>query len=67
MRLITIKEARKAQNLTQGELAKILGVSQAAISQWENGLTEPGFEYLKQLSNVLNVTIDELVNGELAS
>ena len=48
-------------------MAEIIGVSQATVSMWENRQTEPGFEHLKKLSDVLNVTIDELVNGELAS
>lgn len=64
---ITIREARKAQGMTQEDLAKAVGTSQVAISYWENGQTEPNFEYLKRLSDVLHVTIDELVKGKLAS
>ena len=56
-----IKQARKAANLTQSQLAEKLGVSQAAVAQWENGLTHPSYSILRPLANVLNIPVDDLI------
>jgi transcriptional regulator with XRE-family HTH domain len=41
-----IREARAAQGLTQGELAARIGVSQGAVSFWENGAETPKIEHV---------------------
>lgn len=56
-----IREARKAKGLSQDQLAKMIGVTQGAVAQWENGLTHPSFEVLPKLSAALGVTVDELI------
>lgn len=48
--------ARRARGLTQGELAEKVGVTQAALSRYENGLREPDEATLEQLANSLGVT-----------
>jgi len=53
--------------MTQEELAKSVGITQGAVSQWELGLTHPSIKYLKLLANALDITLDELIDGELAS
>lgn len=53
--------------MTQEELAVAVGVTQGAVSQWELGITHPNFKCLKLLADALGITLDELVNGELAS
>lgn len=58
-----LKAYRKAVGISQEELAAQLGVSQVAVSQWESGRTHPGFEKIIKLSDILGVTIDELVKG----
>ncbi len=55
-----IKTKRKERNLTQEELAGILGVSKAAVSKWENAECYPDITLLPQLAKTFNVTIDEL-------
>ncbi len=55
-----IKAKRKERNLTQVELAGILGVSKAAISKWENRECYPDITFLPQLAKTFNITIDEL-------
>ena len=57
----TIEEARKAKGLTQEQLAKLLGVTQGAVAQWENGLTHPSFLMLPKVASVLEVSVDELI------
>lgn len=55
-----IKNAREAKGMTQEQLAKLLGVTQGAVAQWENGLTHPTFDKLVTLAEALSLTVDEL-------
>lgn len=57
----TIEEARKAKGLTQEQLAKLLGITQGAVAQWENGMTHPSFQMLPKVASALGVTVDELI------
>lgn len=59
-----IKEKRKSKNITQQELAKKLGVTDKAISKWENGRCLMDISFLKSLSDILDVSILEILNGE---
>lgn len=59
-----ICEMRKAQNLTQKELAQKLEVTDKAISKWERGLSCPDISLLIPLAKILGVTTGELLNGE---
>lgn len=56
-----IKELRKKKRLTQAELGKIIGVSQTAITAWENDKTLPSREYLAKMARYFNVTSDYLL------
>ena len=59
-----ILELRKETNMTQKELANKLGVTDRAISKWENGRGMPDLSLIKTLCDALNVTINELLSGE---
>lgn len=48
-----IKEKRLARGLSQGETAKLLGISQAAYCRYERGLRDPGLKMTKELAKVL--------------
>jgi transcriptional regulator with XRE-family HTH domain len=56
---------RKEQNLTQGDLASKVGVSRAAISQFELGDTLPSYETQKKLSDALGFNLLEMHENEL--
>lgn len=56
-----ILKLRKANNLTQEELAEKLDVSRQSISKWESGQTIPELEKLVVLSEVFQVTTDYLL------
>ena len=56
----TIQTLRKLKNLTQNELAEKLFVSYQAVSQWENGNTNPDISILPNIADVFGITIDEL-------
>lgn len=59
-----ISEARKEKNLTQKGLAKILNVTDKAISKWERGKSYPDISLLEPLSEALNISVVELLKGE---
>ncbi|MBR4881186.1 MAG: helix-turn-helix transcriptional regulator [Clostridia bacterium] len=56
-----IRNYRKKNDLTQEELANRLGVTYQSVSRWENGSTYPDLELLPAISEVLEVTVDELL------
>lgn len=58
-----ICELRRAKNLTQKQLAEQLNITDKAVSKWERGLGYPDITTLSKLSEVLGVTINELLNG----
>lgn len=55
---ISLEAARINAKLTQKELAKILGVSNATIVNWENGSTEPSLSQLKKISELSGIPMD---------
>lgn len=55
-----IKRLRKNKGLKQQELAEILGIKRNSYSDWENGKTEPRFENLVKLADLLDVSLDWL-------
>lgn len=60
MPVLLIRNRRLEIGLSQEELAKILGVNQTAISQWERGVALPSCEKLPDISKALRCKIDEL-------
>jgi transcriptional regulator with XRE-family HTH domain len=66
-RKVNISVTRKKAGVTQGELAEKLGVTQGAVSQWENGDTKPSVELLPKLASVLGCTIDDLFRKDEAN
>ncbi len=54
---------RTQMDMTQSELAEKLNVTRQAVSNWENGKTEPDIETLHKISDVLEITIEELIYG----
>lgn len=58
-----LKNIRKKNNLTQDELAEKLSVTRQAVSNWENGKTEPDIETLTKIAQIFDISIDELVDG----
>ncbi|MCL2698069.1 MAG: helix-turn-helix domain-containing protein [Oscillospiraceae bacterium] len=59
-----ISELRKMQQMTQKDLALKLHVSDKAVSKWERGLSCPDASLLSPLSDILGITISELLKGE---
>lgn len=56
-----LRRIRKAQNLTQKELAKKSGIDNQSICGYEKGRTSPNIVYLEWLCKALDVTATELL------
>lgn len=57
-----LKELRKQHNLSQQEFADMLHVSRQAVSRWETGRAEPDVAMLKQISQIYQISVDDLLN-----
>ena len=60
-----IKEKRRDRDLTQEELATMLGVTKAAVSKWENAESFPDITMLPQIAQLFHITMDELFDYTL--
>lgn len=60
-----LKQKRLEKNLTQKELAKLLIISESAISKWEKGVARPDISLLPNLSNILDITEHELITASV--
>ncbi|MFO7636187.1 MAG: helix-turn-helix transcriptional regulator [Clostridia bacterium] len=58
-----IKSRRKDKNLTQEQLGERLAISFQAVSKWERGESLPDSSLLLALSDILETTVDSLLNG----
>lgn len=58
-----ITSLRKADKLSQGQLASLLGVSRQAVSKWENDQATPDTLKLIQLADVLKTDVEYLATG----
>ncbi len=60
-----IAERRKEQHMTQKELADRLGITDRAVSKWENGRCMPDLSLLQPLSKALGIRVNDLLSGEI--
>ena len=58
------KRARLIEGLTQTELAAKLGVSAVSVHKWEAGESFPNVKRLRQISEILHVSVEEFVSDE---
>ena len=59
-----IANCRKEKNITQEELAEKLFITDRAVSKWERGLSLPDADKMLDLCNILDINVNELLNGE---
>lgn len=59
-----IAQCRKEKNLTQMQLAELLGITNQAVSKWENGRGMPDVSLLQPLCDALGISLNELFSGE---
>ena len=60
-----IADRRKRANLTQMQLAEKLGITDRAISKWETGKALPDSSIMLQLCDLLGITVNDLLSGEV--
>ncbi|MFA6850084.1 MAG: helix-turn-helix domain-containing protein [Selenomonadaceae bacterium] len=60
-----IYNLRKEKNLTQKQLADLMNISDKTINKWERGLGCPDVSLLPELSQILDINIEELLAGEI--
>ena len=59
-----IATCRKENKLTQEQLAEKLYITDRAVSKWERGLSLPDADKMLDLCNILDINVNELLNGE---
>ena len=64
-KILNIEQKRKEKGLLQSDLARELGVTQGAISQWEKGTTQPAIKYLVRMAQIFSCTVDDLLAVKL--
>ncbi len=55
---------RKEKGLTQAQIAERFGISNRAVSKWENGISCPDASIMIELCDVLGISVTELLSGE---
>jgi transcriptional regulator with XRE-family HTH domain len=58
-----IQELRKADNISQNDLARRIGISKAQMSRYEVKGVQPPADILNKIADVLNTSVDYLING----
>lgn len=59
-----IHQIRQKKNITQEQFAKDLAISRQAVSKWESNKAIPDIENLMYISNLYDVSLDELIKGD---
>lgn len=62
-----IRYYRKENNMSQDELAEKLNVSRQSVSLWENGQTQPTIDNIIALTNIFNISANDLLGDETAT
>ena len=59
-----IKEQREQKNWSQDDLAEILNISRQSISKWELNKVYPSIDMLIKMSDLFDISLDELIKGD---
>lgn len=62
-----IKKLRESHNLTQAQFGEIAGVSDKAVSTWENGTAEPRMGAIQKISQYFNISKGSLIDDAVPS
>lgn len=57
-----IREMRQKKQISQEELARLLGVDRSSVARWETGANHPRASKLMMLAKIFSCTLDELMN-----
>ena len=56
-----IREFRERRDLSQDEVAKVLGVNRTAVVKWETGANKPRLDKVVELAKLFRCTVDDLL------
>ena len=59
-----IYQQRTKKKMSQGDLAELLNVSRQSISKWENNSSIPDLDKIVKMSEIFEISLDELIKGE---
>ncbi|MDE6021463.1 MAG: helix-turn-helix transcriptional regulator [Ruminococcus sp.] len=59
-----IRNARQTENLSQGELAEMLGVHQTYVSMIERGINVPSLEQVERMADIFSCSVDWLLGRD---
>ena len=62
-----IADCRKKNGLTQAQLAEKLNITDRAVSKWETGKSMPDTSIMLELCNILKISVNDLLSGEVVS
>lgn len=57
-----LKTIRQANNISQTELAKQLGITRSSVNAWEQGISVPSTQYVIELAQLFKISTDYLLN-----
>ena len=60
--MVSIKRMRTHKGISQEELAKVIGVSQSAVCQWEKGNTKPSRDNMNAIAQFFGCKVDDLID-----
>lgn len=61
--MTAIRRLREERGFSQQELAQALGVTQGAVSHWENGLRKPDIDDIVKIAKLFNCKVDDLIDS----
>ncbi len=61
-----IKNLRAKRGVSQDALAEMVGVSRQAISNWENGKTQPDADTLAKLGAIFDISVDSIIRNDIS-
>ena len=59
-----IIKLRKSRNISQEKLSEMIGVTRQTLSNWESNITSPDLKQTKKISEIFNVSLDELIGNK---
>ena len=62
---INLKAEREKRNMTQANLAELIGVTEKSISKWESGRGQPSYENMLKICKEFNLDINKIDNKAL--
>ena len=60
-----LKQLRTDKNMTQQQLADVLGINQGMLSRWESGATAPSLKLRRSIADYFKMSVDEIFGNNI--